>query len=37
VADVFLDTSYAIALVNERDQYHARAVTLAEEWMREGY
>lgn len=37
MADVFLDTSYAIALVNERDQYHARALTLADEWMREGY
>lgn len=30
-ANVFLDTTYAIALVNPSDQLHARAVALADE------
>ncbi|NEO85242.1 MAG: type II toxin-antitoxin system VapC family toxin [Spirulina sp. SIO3F2] len=29
---IFLDTSYVIALVNERDQYHAQAQVLSEQY-----
>lgn len=29
---IFLDTSYVIALVNERDQYHAQAQILSEQY-----
>ncbi|MGH7966704.1 MAG: type II toxin-antitoxin system VapC family toxin, partial [Candidatus Binatia bacterium] len=30
-SEVFLDTSYAIALASPKDQYHARAEALAEQ------
>ena len=30
-AEVFLDTAYAIALSSPNDQFHARAVALAEQ------
>jgi len=30
-AEVFLDTAYAIALSSPNDQFHARAVELAEQ------
>ncbi len=32
--EVFLDTSYAIALVNERDHYYRKALGLADYWER---
>ena len=28
-ADIFLDTSYAVALASENDQHHVRAVELS--------
>lgn len=31
-SQIFLDTSYVIALVNERDQYHAQAQSLSEQY-----
>lgn len=34
MTEVFLDTSYAIALVNERDQYYKKAWELADYWER---
>jgi predicted nucleic acid-binding protein len=30
-SEVFLDTSYAIALSSSRDQFHARAIALADQ------
>ena len=32
MTDVFLDTLFVIALINQRDQHHERAATLAEEY-----
>jgi predicted nucleic acid-binding protein len=29
---IFIDTSFIVALINERDQYHARAVKLADRY-----
>lgn len=29
---IFIDTSFNVALINERDQYHARAVKLADQY-----
>lgn len=29
---IFIDTSFIVALINERDQYHARAVKLANQY-----
>ena len=34
-SEVFLDTAYAIALANARDQFHERAVTVAKELRRQ--
>lgn len=34
--NAFLDTAHAIALANERDEYHAQAVRLSERMSREG-
>ena len=34
--EVFLDTSYAIALSSEKDKYHQRALELAEQLEKAG-
>lgn len=30
---IFIDTSFIIALINERDQYHSQAVDLADHYI----
>lgn len=32
MADAFVDTSFVVALVNKRDQYHSRALNLASQF-----
>jgi hypothetical protein len=32
VTQIFVDTSFIVALINERDQYHERAVELADRY-----
>ena len=34
MADAFVDTSFVVALVNKRDQYHLRALDLASQFER---
>jgi predicted nucleic acid-binding protein len=34
LADAFVDTSFVVALVNQRDQHHSRALDLASQFER---